>query len=109
MADEYIQLDPDVKEWNRNTVADGNWMNANTIVPIKQNIKQLSDAGASIAQTVAQLSQAIADMHANYSDDSEPDQYIAGIVQTDGVVSASVGLIKSVTENEIAQIFNENE
>jgi hypothetical protein len=105
---EYIQLDPDVKEWNRNTVADGNWMNTNTIIPLKQNIKKLIDAGTDISQTVSQLSQAIAAMHADYSDDGEPDQYIAGIVQTDGVVSANVGQIKSVTQSEIAQIFNEN-
>lgn len=43
MADEYIQLDPDVKEWRRNTAADGLWLNTNTIQPIKKHLKKLQD------------------------------------------------------------------
>ena len=43
MADEYIQLDPDVKEWRRSTVADGLWLNTNTIQPIKKHIQKLQD------------------------------------------------------------------
>lgn len=43
MADEYIQLDPDVKEWRRSTVADGLWLNTNTVQPIKEHLKDLHD------------------------------------------------------------------
>jgi hypothetical protein len=43
MADEYIQLDPDVKEWRRSTVADGLWLNTNTVQPIKKHLKDLHD------------------------------------------------------------------
>lgn len=32
----------DIKEWNRGTVADGNWLNSATIVPIKQNLSAVN-------------------------------------------------------------------
>ena len=103
MADEYIHLEPDVKEWNRNTVADGNWMNANTIVPLKQNIKQLIDADADISRTVSQLAQAISAMNSNYP--SEPDKFIKSIKQTAGVVSAEYGEINTASQQDIKNIF----
>ena len=34
----------DIKEWNRKTVADGIWLNDNTIKPIKGHLKNLYDA-----------------------------------------------------------------
>lgn len=43
MAD--IELNPEVKEWNRRTVADGNWLNANTIEPIKTHLRRLYENG----------------------------------------------------------------
>lgn len=33
----------DIKEWDRSTVADGNWLNRNTIRPIKDNLSALND------------------------------------------------------------------
>lgn len=105
MADEYVQLDPDVKEWNRSTVADGNWMNANTIVPIKQNLKRLENSAIDLQSIANQLSQAISAMHASYP--VEPDKFIRGVHQIDGVVSAEYGEINVATQQDIANIFVE--
>lgn len=33
----------DIKEWNRGTVADGDWLNNNTIVPIKENLSAVNE------------------------------------------------------------------
>ena len=41
MSDHTPSID-DIKEWNRNTVADGNWLNARTIIPIKQCLSAIS-------------------------------------------------------------------
>ena len=33
----------DIKEWNRKTVADGDWLNNNTIIPIKENLSAVNE------------------------------------------------------------------
>lgn len=43
------------KNWSRNTVADGNWLNANTIVKLNQNDKTLAEAIDSLSASMPHI------------------------------------------------------
>lgn len=96
------------KQWSRNTVADGTWLNTNTIQKLNQNDKTLAEAIESVSAEMGHFTPEITPSAWS----CEPNQTIQTIEQkADGSLNVTYQPIESssTTDDSLWSLFKQNE
>lgn len=96
------------KQWSRNTVADGNWLNSNTVQKFNENDKTLAEAIESVSAAMEHFTPEITPSAWS----CEPNQTIQTIEQNaDGSLNVTYQPIESSTtsDDSLWSLFKQNE
>lgn len=96
------------KQWSRNTVADGYWLNSNTVQKLNQNDKTLAEAIESVSAEMGHFTPEITPSAWS----CEPNQTIQTIEQkADGSLNVTYQPIESssTTDDSLWSLFKQNE